>query len=423
MTQTSDPWPPPSHAALAGGARVHETDVVIVGGGLAGSIAAVVLGRAGHRVTVIDRHAEYPPEFRVEKIAGDQVTLLRRLGLLDAIAAASSPFDQVINVRRGRIIDRTYSAHYGILYHDLVAAVRAQLPRAVRLIIGRAVDVEAGAERQRVRLDNDETVEARLVVVATGMAEALRHKLGIVRRLVFEKHSVSFGFSVVPGAGGSFDFPSLTYYGERVADRTDYLSLFPVGNAMRANLFTFRDHRDPWLRDVRRDTKQTLLAGMPGLARYLGDFTVIDQVQNWIMDLYVVENFRRDGVVLVGDAFQTSCPAAGTGVSRLLSDLDRLCHVHLPRWLATPGMGAEKIAQFYDDPVKQAADARSAGLAHYRRALTIEAGMRWTAHREQLYLRRRVFGWIRGLNLLPRGRSTSASETKISLGGKLASHR
>ena len=258
------------------------------------------------------------------------------------------------------------------------------------------------------------------MIVATGMAEALRHKLGIARRVAFEKHSISFGFSIVPGAGDVFDFPSLTYYGERIADRIDYLSLFPAGNAMRANLFTFLDHRDPWPRSLRRAPKETLLAAMPGLAPYLGDFQVIDQVQNWIMDLYVAENVRRDGVVLAGDAFQTSCPAAGTGVSRLLSDLDRLCHVHVPRWLATPGMGAEKIAQFYDDPLKQAADARSAGLAHYRRALTIETGLRWKVHREQVYLRRHVLGWIRRLNLVPAGGSRTRTR-KIALGGKLAS--
>jgi len=400
----------------------RETDIVIVGGGLTGSIAAVALGRAGYRVTLIDRHAEYPPEFRVEKIAGDQVTLLERLGLLDAVAAGARPFDQVINVHRGRIIDRTHSPHYGILYHDLVAAVRAQLPGNVELIIGRVHDIATGPERQHVIFQNDERIAARLVIVATGMAEGLRHKLGMTRLVAFEKHSISFGFSIAPGAGAAFDFPALTYYGERAADRIDYLSLFPAGNAMRANLFTFLDHNDAWPRSLRRAPKETLLAAMPGLAPYLGDFQVIDPVQNWVMNLYVTENVRRDGVVLAGDAFQTSCPAAGTGVSRLLSDLDRLCHVHVPRWLATPGMGAEKIVQFYDDPIKQAADARSAGLADHRRALTIETDLRWTLQRQQVYLRRRLLGWIRDLNLLPAHR-VGARARKIALGGKLASHR
>jgi 2-polyprenyl-6-methoxyphenol hydroxylase-like FAD-dependent oxidoreductase len=232
-------------------------------------------------------------------------------------------------------------------------------------------------------------------VLATGMGDALRHKLGIRRRLVYEKHSLSFGFSLVPEPDRQFEFPALTYYGEQVSECIDYLSLFPVGNVMRANLFTFRDHRDPWVRDLRRQPKATMLAALPGLERYLGDFRVIGNVQNWLMDLQVTENHRRPGVVLIGDAFQTSCPAAGTRVSRLLTDVERLCNVHLSGWLATPGMSAEKIATFYEDPVKRAADARSARLAEYRRLLTVDAGVRWQLQRRQHFLRRRLAAWIR----------------------------
>jgi hypothetical protein len=97
---------------------------------------------------------------------------------------------------------------------------------------------------------------------------------------------------------------------------------------------------------------------------------------------------------VIGDSFQTSCPAAGTGVSRLLIDVDPLCNVHLPRWLATPGMGAEKIAQFYDDPAKQAADTRASNLADYRRSLTIETGLAWQLHRRKIYARRRLVALI-----------------------------
>lgn len=377
--------------------RIHNVDVVVVGGGLSGSLAAVVLGRAGRRVAIVDRHAEYPAEFRVEKIAGDQVELLRRLGLLDCVAAASTPFDRVINVRRGRIIDRTYGQHYGLLYDDIIRVVRAQLPRSVEFLVDRVVDIETGAERQQVRLASNDVINARLIVLATGMADVLRQKLGMVRRVTFEKHSISFGFSIAPAPGHAFAFPSLTYYGEQVADRIDYLSLFPVGNVMRANLFTFRDHRDPWARDLRREPKATLLRTLPGLSGFLGDFQVIDGVQNWIMDLCTVENYQRDGVVLIGDAFQTSCPAAGTGVSRLLTDVERLCTVHLPRWLASPGMGLEKIVEFYQDPAKQAADQRALRLAHYRRSLTVDSGLGWAVHRRHVLLRRRVLGWVRDI--------------------------
>jgi 2-polyprenyl-6-methoxyphenol hydroxylase-like FAD-dependent oxidoreductase len=377
--------------------RIRQVDVAVVGGGLSGSLAAVVLGRAGHRVALIDRHAEYPAEFRVEKIAGDQVELLRRLGLLDCIAAASTPFDRVINARRGQVLDRTYGQHYGILYEDIIRAVRAQLPESVEFLIDRVVDIATSAERQQVTLAGGNVIDARVIVLATGMADVLRQKLGIVRRVTFEKHSISFGFSIAPAGEQSFEFPALTYYGERMGDCIDYLSLFPVRDAMRANLFTFCDHRDPWARDLRREPKATLLRTLPGLSRFLGDFQVVDRVQNWVMDLCRMENYEHDGVVLIGDAFQTSCPAAGTGVSRLLTDVERLCTVHLPRWLASPGMGVAKIREFYQDQAKQEADRRALRLAHYRRSLTVDGGLRWTVHRQQVLLRRRMLGWVRDL--------------------------
>ena len=79
--------------------------------------------------------------------------------------------------------------------------------------------------------------------------------------------------------------------------------------------------------------------------------------------------------MLVGDAFATSCPAAGTGTSKVFTDVERLCNVHIPRWLASDGMGVDKIAAFYDDPVKRACDRHSADKAFNLRSLSIEPGL------------------------------------------------
>ena len=43
------------------------TDIAIVGGGLAGSTAAAMLGRAGIPTILIDPHPVYPPDLRCEK--------------------------------------------------------------------------------------------------------------------------------------------------------------------------------------------------------------------------------------------------------------------------------------------------------------------------------------------------------------------
>lgn len=372
-------------------------DVAIVGGGLAGSFAAAVLARAGHKVALIDKRAVYPEEFRVEKIAGQQVDILRRLGFIGELEAIACPYDRVLNIREGRVVDVSVGRSYGLPYAKLVAMARRLLPDPASFIVDQVLSVSCSDDLQHLSLASGNRVTSRLVVLATGMAGVLGYNLGITRQILAERHSVSFGFTIAKSDNSPFEFPALTCYGDRSADGIDYLSLFPVPGGMRANLFMFRDPTDPIMRELRREPKSTLLRLMPGLQPYLGDFRVIDQVQNWVMDLSAAQGHLQPGVVLIGDAFQTSCPAAGTGVSRLLVDVERLCTEHLPRWLETDGMGSEKISLFYSDQDKIASDERAFKMAHFRQALTANNDLRWNVQRRLHFLRRHITHRVDGI--------------------------
>ena len=194
-------------------------------------------------------------------------------------------------------------------------------------------------------------------------------------------HSISIGFDLKPVGRTSFDFPALTYYPERAADRMAYLTLFPIGSVMRANLFVYRDMHDLWFRKLREAPQETLFGLMPGLRKLTGDIEVSEPIKIRPVDLYVTEGYRQPGIVLVGDAFATSCPAAGTGVNKVFTDVERLCTVHIPRWLGTAGMGEDKIAAYYDDEVKKDCDSFSAAKAFYLRSISIDAGLSWRARR------------------------------------------
>ena len=360
---------------------MRRTDVAIVGGGLAGSSAAAMLGRAGIDAILIDPHTVYPPDFRVEKLDRAQVAALRKTGLDDAVLSAATFSDDVWIVRGGNQVAKRRIGQYDLHYDTFVNAARGAIPESVGFVEAKVASLSTSDDRQIVKLSTGDEISARLIVMAIGLNVGLRHTLGMSREVLSPDHSISIGFDVKPIGRDRFDFPALTYYPEQLKERIAYLTLFPIGDTMRANFFVYRAMRDPWLKDMRKAPVETLIAAMPGLANFTGDFEVTGDVKIRPVDLYVTKGHRQAGVVLIGDAFATSCPAAGTGSGKAMIDAERLSHVHIPAWLATDGMSADKIAAFYDDPVKTESDAFSATKAQYVRSIATDTSLGWTARR------------------------------------------
>jgi 2-polyprenyl-6-methoxyphenol hydroxylase-like FAD-dependent oxidoreductase len=376
---------------------MRQVDILIAGGGLAGSTAAAMLGRAGYAVVLVDPHAVYPPDFRAEKIDGTQAAILRKTGVGEAVLRAATLDGESWVARFGRLIEKRPGDQNGILYDTMVSAMRGEVPANVAFIVAKVTDIATGDERQRVTLSTGEEIAPRLVIVANGLNVGLRHKLGMEKREISKTHSIMLGFDLAPAGRASFAFPALTYYGEHPSDRAAYVTLFPIGSTMRANLCVYRDMDDPWLRAFRAGPRDTLMALMPGLAPIIGAFEVPGPVQIRPADLYETENVERAGVVLIGDAFSTSCPTAGTGTGKVFTDVERLCNVHIPRWFATDRMGADKIAAFYADPVRAAYHAHSRHKAFHLRSLTVEPGLAWAARRWLRFLARLAIGKRRAL--------------------------
>jgi 2-polyprenyl-6-methoxyphenol hydroxylase-like FAD-dependent oxidoreductase len=392
---------------------MRQSDIVIVGGGLAGSTAAAMLGRAGISTVMIDPHPVYPPDFRCEKLDGPQVRVLQKTGLADAVLRVATADRECWIARFGQVVDRRPGDQQGILYQTLVNTMRAEIPQRVDVVHAKVSQSSTSSNRQRVTLSDGEEISARLLVLANGLNISLRHSLGIERQVTSPCHSVSIGFDMRPADRPTFKFPAMTYYSERVGNRLAYLTLFPIGATMRANLMTYRDMQDPWLRQFRHAPEDTLIATLPGFARIAGSFRITGDIKIRPADLYVSHGHRQAGVVLIGDAFATSCPAAGTGAHKVFTDVERLCNVHIPRWLASPGMGEEKIAAFYDDPVKRACDAASTAKAYHLRSYSIDPGMSWAARRWIKFFAHLAVGTLRQLRephvVQARGRQGAAA--------------
>src|ERR1700682_3207713 len=340
-----------------------------------------MLGRAGLSTVLIDPHAVYPTDFRCEKIDAGQLLLLQKTGIAEPILRAATFDDQVWVARFGHIVEKRRSVQYNLLYDTLVNAVRAEIPQGVEFIRSKVESITTSSDRQRITLSNGDEISARLVVVANGLSNGLCRTLGMTRTEISPCHSISIGFDLKPAGRPAFDFRTLTCFPERATDGMASVTFFPIGSTLRATLFVYRDMKDPWLRKLREAPEDALFALMPGLKRITGEIKVTDAVRIRSVDLNVTKGHEQPGIVLVGDAFATSCPAAGTGMDKVFTDVERLCNVHVPRWLATEGMGLEKISDFYSDPVKVACDSHSAAKAFYLRTLSTDAGLRWSAWR------------------------------------------
>lgn len=377
---------------------MRQTDIAIIGGGLAGSTAAAMLGRANIAAVLVDPHHIYPPDFRCEKLDTHQVGILQKTGLADAVLRACTLDHHVWVARLGRLLDKHRpSDQNGILYDTLVNTVRGEIPDAVPFVEAKATAVKTSDDRQIVTLSNGEEISARLVVLANGLNIGLRHSLGIEREVTSACHSITVGFNLAPVGRNAFEFPALTYFTECAAAQMAYLTLFPIGDVMRANLMVYRTMDDPWLRRMRHTPEQALHEIMPQLSTLTGTFKVTGDIKIRPADLYVTHGHLQTGVVLVGDAFATSCPAAGTGTGKVFMDVERLCNAYIPQWLASDGMNVSKIAQFYSDPEKCECDDESTRDAYALRSMSIDTSLSWHLRRWIRFAVRLGFGTLRSL--------------------------
>jgi 2-polyprenyl-6-methoxyphenol hydroxylase-like FAD-dependent oxidoreductase len=353
---------------------MRETDIAVVGGGLAGSLAATMLGRAGYSVTLIDPFETCRPDFRCEKLEEAHVDTLRKAGVLDAVLPAALRYDEIWVARLGRLAEIKEITEYGIDYSALVNRLRNLIPSSVAFVQSKVTDVSVSPERQTLTVASGEQISARLVIGANGVMASM---IG-ARREVSRCHSVSIGFDVDPS---HWPFDALTYFGEDPVHRVAYLTLFPLPSGGRANLFVYRELNDPWLKRLRDNPAATIAESLPQLAQFTGALRPTGPLKIRPVDLVATENVLQPGVALVGDAFSTACPVSGTGAAKALLDVERLCNAYVPAWLAAPGMSVGKIAQYYNDPEKKRSDAHSFQTSVFAKRAALGQGLLWTAFR------------------------------------------
>jgi 2-polyprenyl-6-methoxyphenol hydroxylase-like FAD-dependent oxidoreductase len=364
-------------------------DIVVVGAGLAGATAAAVLGRQGHRVILVDPRPSYPRVFKAEKLEPNQAELLRKFGLLEHILPYAGEVREIRVAYDGRIFKTFPIEQYGVIYSDMVNAIRARLPGNVEFWLGRAEATANRGEFQTLKLSDGQELAARVIVLASGVNNGFHGSLRLRRRVLRRDQSQAFGFTIAGCDTQPFDFDSVTYYSIDPSSCIDYLSLFKVRQTMRANLFVFRTPGDPWVRTFVQEPDRMLRQHLPKLERVIGKYQIVSKIEFGRADLYRLDGDPPPGVVLIGDSFQSVCPSTGTGIDKVLTDVDVLAEC-VPRWLETPGLGSDKLAAFYQHPRKLAIDARSLWSANHHWHAAMDRSVRWRIFRFLLHRKWRL---------------------------------
>ena len=304
------------------------TQCCIAGGGPAGMMLGFLLARAGVRVVVLEKHADFLRDFRGDTVHPSTLELIYELGLLDEfLKLPHRTVDRLslqVGNQRVRLIDLThlptqckfialmpqwdflnFLAAHGRRYGQFDLRMRAEATDLIE-----QTDRVAGV---RVKTpDGELTVEADLVVGCDGRHSTIREKAGL-QSDDYGAPMDALWFRVTRRDSDGADVFGHIEAGALLVmlDRGDYWQcafVIPKGGIDRVKA------------DGIEAFRSRVVALSPFLADRVGELKSFDDIKLLSVMVNRLRQWWRPGLICLGDAAHAMSPIGGVGINIAVQD-------------------------------------------------------------------------------------------------------
>jgi len=335
-----------------------DADVLVVGGGPAGSSIAHALATRGNDVMVVDR-ARFPrPKPCAEYLSPQASRILARMGALAEVERSGAATLSGIRIYapNGSVIAGDFVAQHGYhAFRDRGLSVRREILDAIlverarragaRIVEGaKVIELlrEPSGRVRGVRMTADETardVRARIVIGADGLGSVVARRLGLTRRLRWPRR-----IALVTHYKGVKDIGE---HGEMHVAPDGYVGIADVGAGLTTVAAVFPVSRS---RDISRDRTEFLRRWLFDQRRLALRFASAERVTPVVATGPFASYARRawaPGVALVGDAADFFDPFTGEGIYSALRGGEILAD-HVTETLAarTPALADAELREY-----------------------------------------------------------------------------
>ncbi len=328
-----------------------ERDCVIAGGGPAGMVLGYLLARAGLKVTVLEKHADFFRDFRGDTVHPSTVTLLGELGLrgkfLQLPLTQLSTMDAVFDSQRITIADfRTLPGPDNFLvfapqwdFLNFLAREAAAYPtfelRMSTEATGLIMEQDQVRGVRATTADGGTEIRATLTVAADGRASNLRTAAGMTPDEFGVPIDVLwFGLPKPP------DPPPVTL--GYISSRGMVLTI-DRGDRYQSGMVIRKGGFDE-LREAGLDALRARIThAAPFLHPVVGTLTDWDQIKLLSVQINRLRRWYRPGFIAIGDAAHAMSPMFGVGVNFAIQDAVALFNA-IADDLAAGAAPVEKLA-------------------------------------------------------------------------------